>query len=124
MIPPCNSWGGMLFGGRVTSLCRIDAVDGQNISLDSLEARQVVESSALARAKRAKRLGLYSIVHDEENQLVNFDDHFTEGAVACAMSHHKALTKVPQCSKILVVCHLSYSHIWYYMILVYLIISI
>jgi hypothetical protein len=40
------------------------------------------------------------------------------------MSHHKALTKVPQCSKILVVCHLSYSHIWYYMILVYLIISI
>lgn len=75
---------------------RIDAVDGQNISLDSLEARQVVESSALARAKRAKRLGLYSIVHDEENQLVNFDDHFTEGAVACAMSHHKALTKVAQ----------------------------
>ena len=107
-----NVWGGIFFWERVTCLCRIDAVDGQNISLDSPEAREVVESPALARAKRAKRLGLYSIVHDEENQLVNFDDHFTEGAVACAMSHHKALTKVPQCSQTLVVRHLAYSLIW------------
>eukprot|EP00438_Fugacium_kawagutii_P017503 Skav206891 [mRNA] locus=scaffold2387:104381:107333:+ [translate_table: standard] len=75
---------------------RIEAVDGRNISLDSELAREVVEDSALQRAKRAKRLGLYSIVHDSDNHLVNFDDHFTEGAVACALSHHKALTKFAQ----------------------------
>lgn len=75
---------------------RIDAVDGRNISLDSDEAAKVVEASALTRAKRAKRLGLYSIVHDSDNGLVNFDDHFTEGAIACAMSHHKALTQVAE----------------------------
>ena len=75
---------------------RIDAVDGQNVSLHSVQTRAVVEDSALARAKRAKQMGLYSIVHDAENNLVNFDDHFTEGAVACAMSHHLALTKVAQ----------------------------
>ena len=75
---------------------RIDAVDGRNISLDSDEAAKVVEASALTRAKRAKRLGLYSIVHDSDNSLVNFDDHFTEGAIACAMSHRKALTQVAE----------------------------
>eukprot|EP00434_Breviolum_minutum_P008147 symbB.v1.2.007183.t1/scaffold436.1/size343649/15 len=75
---------------------RIDAVDGRNTSLDSDEAAKVVEASALTRAKRAKRLGLYSIVHDSDNSLVNFDDHFTEGAIACAMSHHKALTQVAE----------------------------
>lgn len=56
----------------------------------------MVEESALIRAKRAQRLGLYSIVHDAENNLVNFDDHLTEGAVACAMSHYNALKKVAE----------------------------
>ena len=79
---------------RRCSCAGVEAVDGRNISLDSADARRVVEDSALVRAKRAKRLGLYSIVHDAENQLVNFDDHFTEGAIACAMSHHKALQEV------------------------------
>eukprot|EP00439_Symbiodinium_sp_Y106_P013253 s5335_g1.t3 len=73
---------------------RISAVDGRNLSLDSPVVSRVVQASALARAKRAQRLGLYSIVHDLENELVNFDDHLTEGAVACALSHHAALQKV------------------------------
>ena len=37
-------------------------MDGQNISLDSPEAQRVVEPLALARALRAQRLGLYSIL--------------------------------------------------------------
>ncbi|CAE8631201.1 unnamed protein product [Polarella glacialis] len=73
---------------------RVDAIDGKELSLESESAETVVETMALARARRAKRLGLYTIVHDSENALVSFDDHLTEGAVACAMSHHKALERV------------------------------
>ena len=47
-------------------LQRVDAVDGTNISLDSAAASNVVEPQALSRARRAKRMGLYSIVHDED----------------------------------------------------------
>ncbi|CAE7356238.1 unnamed protein product [Symbiodinium natans] len=83
-------------GGNIqkSKAFRIPAVDGKNLSLDSPITRRVIDADALARAKRARRLGLYSIVHDCENELVNFDDHLTPGAVACALSHHAALRKV------------------------------
>ncbi|CAE7432017.1 unnamed protein product [Symbiodinium sp. CCMP2592] len=35
-----------------------------------------------------------SKAHSNTNELVNFDDHLTEGAVACALSHLAALQKV------------------------------
>lgn len=80
--------------GLLHRLERIDAVDGRNIELNSTATASILEPETLARAKRAKQLGLYTVVHDDENNLVSFDDHLTEGAVACAMSHYKALERV------------------------------
>jgi len=73
---------------------RIEAVDGQKLSFDDEAVQRIVDARTLERAKRAKELGIYSVVHDEDNLLVHFDDHFTEGAIACAMSHHEALMRV------------------------------
>jgi len=73
---------------------RIDAVDGRGISLDDEALEETVEAGTLERARRAKELGIYTVVHDESNVLVHFDDHLTEGAIACAMSHRKALERV------------------------------
>eukprot|EP00929_Paragymnodinium_shiwhaense_P089015 TRINITY_DN49283_c0_g2_i1.p1 TRINITY_DN49283_c0_g2~~TRINITY_DN49283_c0_g2_i1.p1 ORF type:complete len:450 (-),score=52.20 TRINITY_DN49283_c0_g2_i1:572-1921(-) len=73
------------------NLVRVDAVDGKTIKLDSGLASMVLASTALQRARRAEELGLYTVVHDEQNKLLHFDDHMTPGAVACALSHHKAL---------------------------------
>ncbi|CAK0861373.1 unnamed protein product [Prorocentrum cordatum] len=56
--------------------------------------REVVETTALARSRRAKRLGLYTIVRGSENEMVQFDDHLTPGGIACAMSHRDALRRV------------------------------
>jgi len=73
---------------------RIEAVDGRNISLDDPALEQVVELSVLEHARRAKDLGIYTVIHDAENLLVHFDDHLTEGAIACAMSHRNALERI------------------------------
>jgi len=73
---------------------RIDAVDGRNIHLEDEALQETVEWRTLERARQAKELGLYTVVHDEKNILVHFDDHLTEGAIACAMSHRKALERV------------------------------
>lgn len=73
---------------------RIDAVDGRELNFCDESMKDILEASTLANAKRAKEIGLYTVVHDENNLLVHFDDHFTEGAVACALSHRKALTRI------------------------------
>lgn len=73
---------------------RIDAVDGRTLSLEDEALEDVVERGTLERARRAKSLGIYTVVHDAKNLLVHFDDHLTEGAIACAMSHRKALERV------------------------------
>lgn len=73
---------------------RVEAVDGRLLRLDDPALEEVVEARALERAQRAKSLGIYSVVHDDANVLVHFDDHLTEGAIACAMSHRRALERV------------------------------
>lgn len=73
---------------------RIDAVDGKGLKLDDEAVESFVQQEALLRARRAKSLGMYTVVHDADNNLVHFDDHLTEGAIACAMSHRKALERV------------------------------
>jgi len=73
---------------------RVDAVDGRLLSFDDAGMEEWLQPDTLANAKRAKELKLYTVVHDENNLLVHFDDHFTEGAVACALSHHKALQRI------------------------------
>jgi len=75
---------------------RIDAVDGRDLDLEDGALEEYVQFTQLARARRAKSLGIYTVVHDKENWLVHFDDHLTEGAIACAMSHHKALERVAE----------------------------
>lgn len=72
---------------------RVNAVDGRELKLDDEAVAEVVDEATLARATRAKKLGLYTIVH-EEGILVHFDDHMTEGGIACAMSHRKALERI------------------------------
>lgn len=73
---------------------RLDAVDGKVLDLEDDSLLDYVQPGTLERARRAKELGLYTVVHDDKNLLVHFDDHLTEGAIACAMSHHKALERL------------------------------
>lgn len=69
---------------------RIEAVDGKNIDLEDCSLLDVITDEALSRARRAKAAGAVTIVH-RGGQLVKFHDHFTEGGIACAKSHRKAL---------------------------------
>jgi len=73
---------------------RIDAVDGKTLNLEDAELSEIVMPHTLERALRAKEKGIYTVVHDDNNVLVHFDDHLTEGAVACILSHRKALERV------------------------------
>eukprot|EP00930_Biecheleria_cincta_P069226 TRINITY_DN56996_c0_g1_i1.p1 TRINITY_DN56996_c0_g1~~TRINITY_DN56996_c0_g1_i1.p1 ORF type:complete len:561 (+),score=94.64 TRINITY_DN56996_c0_g1_i1:64-1683(+) len=73
---------------------RIEAVDGRKLSFEDERMSSWLERGTLAKAKRARELNLYTVVHDKNNLLVHFDDHFTEGAVACALSHLEALRRI------------------------------
>lgn len=77
----------------LTRIERIEAVDGQHISLEDDDLHLVVSEKALLKAQRAKAMQAVTIVH-REGQLVRFHDHLTEGGVACALSHHAALEAV------------------------------
>lgn len=71
---------------------RVDAVDGRDMRLhfDSGLVWSVAEPKAIARGMRADRLGLFTIIH-EGQELLHFNNHLTNGGIACAMSHRKAL---------------------------------
>jgi len=73
---------------------RIDAVDGRDMRLhfDSGTVWSVVEPRAVARKFRAERLGLFTVVHYGQ-ELLHFNNHMTDGGIACAMSHKKALER-------------------------------
>jgi len=78
----------------LSRLRRIDAVDGRGLDLaDSKRLRPFVTAEAVERAQEAKQMGAHTIVH-KDGQLVKFNDHFTEGGIACAMSHRAALQAV------------------------------
>ena len=78
-------------------LLRVDAVDGRNLDLeDGAVGSQVLDyitPDALRIAQEAKQIGAHTIVH-KDGELVKFHDHLTEGGIACAMSHYKALKTV------------------------------
>ena len=78
-------------------LLRVDAVDGRKLDLaDPMVEKQVLDYvtvEALRVAQEAKEIGAHTIVH-KDGELVKFHDHLTEGGIACAMSHYKALKTV------------------------------
>lgn len=78
-------------------LLRVDAVDGRKLDVeDAAVESQVLDyitPDALRVAQEAKQIGAHTIVH-KDGELVKFHDHLTEGGIACAMSHYKALKTV------------------------------
>lgn len=74
-------------------LARIEAVDGRSLSLDDPCLHRFISRDALLRAQEARRSGAFTVVH-HRGRLVRFHDHLTEGAAACAMSHHAALRAI------------------------------
>eukprot|EP00746_Dinoflagellata_sp_MGD_P089082 gnl/MRDRNA2_/MRDRNA2_35189_c0_seq1.p1 gnl/MRDRNA2_/MRDRNA2_35189_c0~~gnl/MRDRNA2_/MRDRNA2_35189_c0_seq1.p1 ORF type:complete len:359 (-),score=65.40 gnl/MRDRNA2_/MRDRNA2_35189_c0_seq1:52-1128(-) len=71
---------------------RIDAIDGQSISLEDQAALEnFVTADALQDAREKK--GLATVEH-HRGRFMRFNDHLTAGAVACAMSHHRALQAI------------------------------
>mmetsp|Transcript_85462 Transcript_85462/g.169565 ORF Transcript_85462/g.169565 Transcript_85462/m.169565 type:complete len:436 (-) Transcript_85462:44-1351(-) len=81
-------------GPLLRHLQRIDAVDARRLAFSDKMVKNNVEHCARARARRSHDLQLCTIVHNGDGQLVNFDDHLTLGAIACALSHRKALQKI------------------------------
>eukprot|EP00438_Fugacium_kawagutii_P012619 Skav205516 [mRNA] locus=scaffold231:291874:296493:- [translate_table: standard] len=105
--------------GLAQQIRRIDAVDGQQLTLRSPALAQIVSDDALDRARHvargqihgwvhgstcgppvvhlwhARRRGAYTIVHSE-GRLLHFDNHLTMGGIACAMSHRLALKAVAE----------------------------
>lgn len=79
----------------LAKLARIDAVDGRLLDLEDESLCRHVSEEALRKAREAKRVGAFTVVH-EEGRLVKFHDHLTAGGVACVMSHHAALVAVAQ----------------------------
>lgn len=73
---------------------RIDAVDGRTISLrDRAALETFVTADALQSAIEKKSSGRPTIEH-YKGHLLKLNDYLTEGAVACAMSHHLALQAI------------------------------
>eukprot|EP00747_Dinoflagellata_sp_TGD_P098285 gnl/TRDRNA2_/TRDRNA2_167404_c0_seq3.p1 gnl/TRDRNA2_/TRDRNA2_167404_c0~~gnl/TRDRNA2_/TRDRNA2_167404_c0_seq3.p1 ORF type:complete len:228 (+),score=28.40 gnl/TRDRNA2_/TRDRNA2_167404_c0_seq3:2-685(+) len=73
---------------------RIDAIDGQTLSLDDEERlRPFVTGRALQEARNKKAEGLATLEH-HKGDILRFNEHLTEGGVACAMSHYRALEAV------------------------------
>eukprot|EP00930_Biecheleria_cincta_P097044 TRINITY_DN88789_c0_g1_i1.p1 TRINITY_DN88789_c0_g1~~TRINITY_DN88789_c0_g1_i1.p1 ORF type:complete len:459 (-),score=74.67 TRINITY_DN88789_c0_g1_i1:25-1401(-) len=81
--------------GLLERLRRISAVDGRQLSFEDPAVQEIVDAYALERARQAKRRGAYTIVHDR-GRLLHFDNHFTPGGIACAMSHRLALQAVAE----------------------------
>eukprot|EP00439_Symbiodinium_sp_Y106_P065829 s735_g10.t1 len=73
---------------------RVEAIDKLALSLDDEVVVDAVGPYALERARRALDEEHYTIVHDEEGNLVHFDDHLTVGGIACALSHRLALQRI------------------------------
>ncbi|CAE7446646.1 SLC47A2 [Symbiodinium natans] len=73
---------------------RVEAIDKLALSLDDEVVVEAVGPYALERARRALDEEHYTIVHDEEGNLVHFDDHLTVGGIACALSHRLALERI------------------------------
>ncbi|CAJ1354240.1 unnamed protein product [Effrenium voratum] len=86
-------------GEVLQRLLRVDAVDGQKIDLSDEKATDkllaYITPAALETAQEAKRIGAHTIVH-KDGELVKFHDHLTEGGIACAMSHYKALKTIAE----------------------------
>merc|ERR1711933_154684 len=72
---------------------RIDAVDGQSLRLNDASLREFVTERALIQAQHGKDHSIDTVVH-RAGELVFWRNFLTEGAVACAMSHHAALQAV------------------------------
>ncbi|CAJ1424726.1 unnamed protein product, partial [Effrenium voratum] len=72
---------------------RVEAIDKQALTLEDEIVTDAVAYRALERARRAEEEEHYTIVHDEEGNLVHFDDHLTLGGIACALSHRLALQR-------------------------------
>lgn len=76
-------------------LQRLDAIDGRDLQrhFDSDEVWKVATPEAVERGRRAERNGIYTIVHHGQ-ELLHFNNHLTQGGLACAMSHRAALQAV------------------------------
>eukprot|EP00435_Cladocopium_sp_Y103_P049631 s1452_g15.t1 len=85
-------------GPLLARLERVQAIDKQNLSLDDEIVVNAVAPHALERTRRAMEEDHYTIVHDEEGNLVHFDDHLTLGGIACALSHRLALQRYSNAS--------------------------
>eukprot|EP00913_Durusdinium_trenchii_P035114 g32848.t1 len=72
------------------------AIDKEALSFDDEMVLDAVSPSALERARRAMEEDHYTVIHDEEGNLVHFDDHLTLGGIACALSHRKALRRIAE----------------------------
>eukprot|EP00913_Durusdinium_trenchii_P022521 g21156.t1 len=72
---------------------RLEAIDGQQLTLRHPAVALIVDDAAVDRARHARRRGAYTIVHSE-GRLLHFDNHLTLGGIACAMSHRLALEAV------------------------------
>ncbi|CAJ1440700.1 unnamed protein product, partial [Effrenium voratum] len=75
---------------------RVEAIDKQALTLEDEIVTDAVAYRALERARRAEEEEHYTIVHDEEGNLVHFDDHLTLGGIACALSHRLALQRIAE----------------------------
>lgn len=74
---------------------RLEAVDGQLLTLRHEAVEGLVVPEALDRARHARRRGALTIVHSG-GRLLHFDNHLTMGGIACAMSHKLALEALLQ----------------------------
>ena len=74
---------------------RLEAVDGQQLTLRHSAVQGLVAPEALERARHARRRGAFTIVHSG-GRLLHFDNHLTMGGIACAMSHKLALEALLQ----------------------------
>jgi len=83
-------------GPLLARLERVQAIDKQKLSFEDEEVVAAVAPHALERARRAMEEEHYTIVHDEEGNLVHFDDHLTLGGIACALSHRLALRRIAE----------------------------
>lgn len=83
-------------GPLLAKLERVQAIDKEALSFDDEMVLDAVSPSALERARRAMEEDHYTVIHDEEGNLVHFDDHLTLGGIACALSHRKALRRIAE----------------------------
>jgi len=74
-------------------LAWVEAVDGRGVDLQDKDLLRFVTAGAMERAREAKRDGAFTVVH-QRGKLLQFNDHLTEGGIACAMSHFRALEAV------------------------------